>query len=300
MIRLLNKRINAFMGLTHTVLSLCLMAILMMVPTEFFQSTFGVLKHNLVLFFVCVIVLVGGALLPDLDNDQSSAGHSLGIIGSLFTLFMKSTSAIIWTVYHGKGDRPPRDRDGKPTQHRYLWHTLIVGIIFIALFYFFIPNTNETLYETVKSVRSITEFFKINSIILLYMLVIFAAVLAGSSMVVYRISQLFKLIFHMPAFVKYVVPVAVICYIATINYTDMRIIGLCFGVGYLAHCVEDMFANSGVCALWPIPVGNQVWKKIHFPLAVDTGGSAETIITILGTVGAVLLFFFVFTNKTIF
>ena len=102
------------MGKTHCLLSIMLMCICMIIPIDFFKETFWLLKDNIIFFIVGLIALVGGALLPDLDNCQSSAGSTLGPLGSICTIFMQSISSIIFTLYHGRSDMTPIN------QHRYM------------------------------------------------------------------------------------------------------------------------------------------------------------------------------------
>ena len=136
---------KGFMGKTHALLSVMLMCLCMLIPFDIFKETFWLIKSNLILMIVGMIVLVGGALLPDLDNSQSSAGSTLGPLGSICTIFMQSISSIIWTLYHGRSDMHPIN------QHRYFWHTAVAGIGMICLFWFGLPSTDETIVQTFKN-----------------------------------------------------------------------------------------------------------------------------------------------------
>jgi len=282
--KIMNKKLPGFMGKTHTALSILGMAICMMIPAYPFQITFGVLKSNIPLFIVCLAVLVGGALLPDLDNDQSTAGATLGPLGSMFTLFMKSTSSVVWNVYHFKGDHRP------PTQHRYLWHTPIIGIGLIALFYFGLPNGNYTILTNIQnsiSTKQFGTFIQNNAILVLFIILCFMAVLVGSNSIIYTISKIFPI----PGLVKYVLPVGSLIYIGVANYSDLRILGVCLGAGYLMHCLEDFFCDSSIPLIWPIPAfwKRKVWWKPHLPLTVTTGSTINTIIDLIGIILAVIM-----------
>ena len=286
--------ILGFMGITHALLSLLAMAIMMILPGYYPQSTFGVLKHDILLFIVCLVVLTGGALLPDLDNSESTAKHDLGIIGSMFMLFMRSTSSIIWNIYHFKGDNKPN------TQHRYLWHTPIVSIGLIALLYFNLPSGNYTIFTNLKN--SITthqfgRFLQTNTFIIFLILLCFVSVLCGTSMLLKLIEKFVRL----PFYVKYIFPLLSLGYIFTTTYTNLRIIGLCIGVGYFLHCIEDFFCDTGIPLLWPIPKfwGKQkkVWWRPWLPLRVTTGGIVNTIINILAGLAAISVFVYAFVTR---
>ena len=124
--------IKGFMGKTHALLSIMLLCVCLLIPVNVFKETIWLLKDNILFFVVGIVVTVGGALLPDLDNVQSSAGSTLGFMGSMFTTFMQSTSNVIWNLVHTKHERRP------PTPHRFFWHTLVAGMGILLLFYFYL------------------------------------------------------------------------------------------------------------------------------------------------------------------
>ena len=126
-----------------------------------------------------------------------------------------------------------------------------------ALFYFGMPNGNYTILTNLQNSISTNQFgmfLKNNSLIVLFMILCFASVLVGSSTLIYNISRIFPI----PPLIKYVFPVGVLFYIFTANYTELRIIGACIGIGYLFHCIEDFFCDISIPLIWPIPA---FWKK---------------------------------------
>ena len=287
------KKLTGFMGKSHFFLTVCIFALLMIIPWYPLQITFGQLKNNILLFIVCMAVMGGACLLPDLDNPSSTAGATLGPIGSIFTLFMRSTSSIVWNIYHFKGDPKPN------TQHRYLWHTPIVGLGIIALFYFGLPKGDYTIFTNIKNSISAGQFGTFmmnNSVLVLFILLAFVSVLVGANMIVYTLSRLLPI----PFFVKYIFPALVLVYIAIANYSDLRMIGICIGVGYLLHCIEDFFADTGIPLIWPIPKiwgTKKVWWRPWLPIRVTTGGTVNTIIDFVSIIAAVGLIIFVFIQK---
>ena len=285
------RKLKGFMGLTHALISIALMALCMILPLPFLQSTFGELKENIPLFIVALVVLVGGALLPDLDNVQSSAGSTLGPLGDMFTLFMKSTSSIMWNIYHFKGDMRPLN------QHRYLWHSFIVGFGIIGLFYFGLPKGEYTIITNLSnsiSTGQLNRFLQTNAVLFLFIILCFMAVLVGSNMLIYRINK----IIHLPFYIKYIFPVLVLVYIGMANYSELRILGVCLGAGYFFHCLEDVFADTGCVALWPIPnpIKKQVWWRVKFPITITTGGGMNSVIDLVAFVAAVGLLILAFTS----
>lgn len=262
--------VHGWMGKTHALMSVMLLCLLMLVPINVFKETFGLLRNNILFFIVGIVVLIGGALLPDLDNGVSSAGSTLGFMGTVCTAFMQSTSSLMWTLLHGKRDKHPE------SPHRYFWHTLIVSVGLICLFLFGLPKGDITIINDIKE-KSFLNFLQSNITVIFFILITFMAVLCGSNIVMHFFIKTFNL----PKLLNYICPVAVIVYISTIDYNHIRILGLCIGLGYLFHCIEDIFADTGVPFLWPIPIHGQLWKRIAFIKTCQTGGLVNTILDIV-------------------
>lgn len=268
------KTLNGFMARTHAILSIVLLEICMIIPLEIFQTTFWQLKSSVLLGIAGFFMLVGGALLPDLDNYVSKAGATLGPVGSIFTIFMQSTSSIVFNLYHGKNDARPM------SQHRYLWHTPIIGIGIAALFYFGLPNGNYTIFTNISNsiqTGQMAYFLKTNATLVLFIILSFTTTLVGSGIIISKVGKVFPI----PWFVKYVLPAGILVYVFTASYSDLRILGVCMGAGYLFHILEDFFADSGVPLIWPIPAFwcKKVWWRAHsIPFSVTTGGLVNTII----------------------
>lgn len=289
--KITNLKLPGFMGRSHALMSLVLMEICMLIPLNFLKLTFGTLKDNILLLIVCMVILVGGALFPDMDNFSSKGGNILGPLGSIMTTFMQSTSSIVWNVYHFKADRKPS------SQHRYLWHTPIIGIGLILLFWFRLPNGNYTIITNIKSsieVHQFGYFIQTNAVLILFMILSFMATLIGSSIVLDKVHKLVSV----PKIIRYIFPVAVLVYIFMASYTDLHMMGICFGTGYLFHILEDFFADTGVPLLFPIPVfwKHQVWARLKFPITAKTGGLANTIIDFVAGIAVIVLAIVIFVN----
>lgn len=290
--KILKKKLPGWMGKTHALLSIFFMGILMLIPFYPLQITFGALKNDILLYIVSLAVLVGGALLPDLDNAKSTALVSLGPIGSLMTLFMRSTSSMMWNIYHFKNDVKTN------TQHRNLWHTPIIGIGLIALFYFGLPNGNYTIFTNIKNsieTGQILRFIQTNATLLLFIILCFMAVLIGSAMLISLLSKIVKI----PGLIKYILPVAVLVYIFITSYSNLRILGVCLGTGYLLHCLEDFICDSSIPIIWPIPAfwKKKVWWRPSLPLKITTGGTLNTIIDYIAFILAIGIMVLVFIKK---
>ena len=190
-------------------------------------------------------------------------------MGNIATVFMQSTSSIIWTFVHTKRERMPL------TPHRYFWHTLLVSFGIISLFWFGIPQNDSTIIQTITQ-DNISNFFRDNVVILFFIINLFMAVLCGSDMILYRLIKWFKL----PKALNYILPVLVLIYTFTLDFTHLRILGICIGFGYLFHVLEDFFADHGVPLLFPIPLFGKCWYKCKLFITCTTGSLVNTIIDI--------------------
>ena len=266
--------IKGFFGKTHALLSIMLLCICLLIPVNIFKETIWLLKDNIIFFIVGIIVTVGGALLPDLDNAQSSAGSTLGFMGGMFTTFMQTISSILWNFIHTKKERRP------PTPHRYFWHTLVASSGIICLFWFGLPTGKIKIVDDVKE-KTILVFLQDNIVLLFFMIILFMAILCGSNMIIHRIIKYFRKL----RFINYISPIAICGYIFTIDYTHLRVLGICIGLGYLFHCIEDCFADTGVPILWPIPIKGKFWYRIKFIVTCKTDtehpGLVNTILDII-------------------
>lgn len=284
--------LKGFMGKTHALLSIALLCICLLIPIDVFKETIWLLKDNIVFFCVGIVVTVGGALLPDLDNNRSSAGSTLGFMGSMFTTFMQSTSEIFWNIVHTKRERRP------PTPHRYFWHTLVASIGVISLFYFGLPKGDVKILEDIKE-KGIGTWLQDNVVLLFFIIFLFMAVLCGSNMIMYRIIKFFKL----PKALNYISPTAMCGYLFFIDYTHLRILGICIGLGYMFHCIEDCFADTGVPILWPIPIKGQFWHRIKFFVTCKTDTEepslANTIIDIVALAVDISLIAIIFLKRRV-
>ena len=89
----------------------------------------------------------------------------------------------------------------------------------------------------------ISEFIKNNAILVLFILLIFLAILVGSSMIYRNLTK----VIHLPPLLKYIMPIFSLIYVFTTTYTNIRLLGELFAFGYFAHLFEDSFSDSGVC-----------------------------------------------------
>lgn len=279
--------IKGFMGKTHALLSVMLLSILLLVPVEFLQQMLGLLKKDVLFFIVGMVVLIGGALLPDLDNAQSCAGSTLGFMGSICTIFMQSTATIIYQLCHLR-----RDSQSPYFPHRYFWHSLMAGLGIFALFFFGMPNNDLTIVQAVGQM-GIWAYLETNTAMLFFIWLMFVAVLAGSDMVFSKIIKFFKL----PKLLSYILPVLALVYMFFLDGTHLRVLGILIGLGYIYHLIEDCFADSGCPLLFPLPIKHQMWFRVKLsPVTVKTGSLTNTLLDVAILVVDIVLIALIFVG----
>lgn len=123
-----SARDRGFMGPTHALSGFALILFLVAFVPGFVEWA-GL--TSAVTVVLASVVIAGAALLPDLDNTQSTARNSMGIIGLGLSNVFRSSSKLIQLAV-----RTPRD-DKDPDPHRGFWHTipaaLILGLLTLAL-----------------------------------------------------------------------------------------------------------------------------------------------------------------------
>lgn len=279
--------IKGFMGKTHALLSVMLLSIVLLIPIEFLQQMFGLLKKDILFFIVGLVVLIGGALLPDLDNAQSCAGSTLGFMGSICTIFMQSTATIVYQLCHMR-----RDSQSPYFPHRYFWHTLISGVGIFCMFFFGIPDNDSTIIGAIKE-QTFMGFLENNSVMLFFMFMLFMAVLVGSDMVFSKIIKFFKL----PKLLSYILPVIATVYMFFLDYTHLHILGILLGLGYIYHLIEDCFADSGCPLLFPFPIKGQMWFRVQLsPITIKTGSLTNTLLDVAILVVDIVLIALIFVG----
>ena len=291
--KILKQKVKAFSGITHVLLAVLLFLLLMMFPIPFLNEYVARLKSNIPLLFVSFIVLSGASLLPDLDNDVSTAGFQLGFIGSIMTTFMKSIAQMIYSLYNLKGDRPPK------SMHRLFWHTPFVGILMIVFFWFKLPTGNlvfgEALVAAYKN-KSLISFILANLSGFILILLAFISGHLGSNILLYWPLKLLPVGYRVKRIIEYLVPGFIFFYLFKATYTDLKFIGLSISLGYLFHIVGDAITKGSVPVIWPIPWKKQAWAKprILGPFQIETGGLVNMILNFVFLILNVILMYKLF------
>lgn len=250
---------DAFMGRTH---ALSAVAVILAV-FAFIPSLYDKLAPNsngsLIVLALIALTASGGALLPDLDNTNSSAESQLGIFGSMVSAFMRGTAPLIKTAVHTKYDK---DLDNP---HRSFYHTALSAIIIGALFAFLcspaisfklgpVPFNGRMMALVLAFISTDLSLSTIIGSIWKSKKAVDTIVSLGMSFVV-----AWFLLYSMPSGISY------------------TIVGVSLGVGYFIHILGDCFTTSGVPVLFPFKIRGKFWYDIRF-LKIKAGGVVENFV----------------------
>lgn len=221
---------------------------------------------SIIALIVICINIIAGSLNNDLDNTNSTAESSLGILGSVLSFVYRSTSAIVQTTIRTRRD------DSDPNPHRGLYHTIpgcaIVGGALIAL-------TSIPGQTTLPIAGQVTYGWIAAFIITWCSLQMSMTGLAKSTVKSIKKSKTSgELIF------------AAICFVLTgllfVNLTkteNFSWIGISVALGMVIHIIGDMFTTYGNPTLFPIPWRGKMWWRFRI-LPIHAGGVVENYVFI--------------------
>jgi membrane-bound metal-dependent hydrolase YbcI (DUF457 family) len=255
---------DGFMGMTHALSAVALLSVVLAFKEQWITSVAGnASTPYLILLF---LVVVGGALMPDLDNTKSSAKSALGFIGSGISWFMRKTAPIIQGLLHTRYDKDTENA------HRGFYHTALSAVLFGLLGMFLCSNTIDI---------PITSSFHINGLLFAIILAFIGVHIALSTLG----KPILKPLKSSAGILGFIIPTvlsAVVIGVLTFQLptsTDYSKIGLAFGVGWMIHIIGDMFTTQGVPVLFPIPIKGHLWWHVRL-LPIKAGGVIENFVFI--------------------
>lgn len=247
------------MGLTHALSAVAIILTIMAIRPEWITIvTKGAGTPYLILL---LLVVVGGALMPDLDNTDSSAESALGFIGSGISWFMRLTAPIIQGAIHTKYDKDTENA------HRGFYHTALAAALFGSLTSFLCSDAIDVPVYGPFHLNG-----KIIAIIIAFIGVHIALSTLGKPIIKKAQSQAGLLGFIVPTLLSAVV--VSVLWSQLPEETDYTIIGIAFGAGWLIHELGDMCTTAGVPVLFPLPIRGHLWWNVRL-LPIKAGGVIE-------------------------
>lgn len=286
---LLQKR-GGFSGLNHFLISAMLLFLILLIPPNDFTNLIRpyFFDKNVVFALVFFFVICGAALLPDLDNLQSDGGSaaswSMGAVGAIISSVMVTISSVATSIFRGKKDVKPF------TQHRFLWHSLLIPAVGIVLVYYFAPDSGGMLIDKFK--ESPGNLIVSN---LVSLLLVFVTTYVGGAMALKKVAgSSFLSIKTGGLSVILGLTCVLFCFFFCTEH-DMKILLYCVCLGYLFHLIGDMFADTGI-PIFPIYFSGKWWRRfcVLGALSVKTGGTLESMLKIVFFTIDIFLFCVVF------
>jgi hypothetical protein len=240
---------------------------------------------------IAFVVICGGALLPDMDNLKEDGGSSatwdLGVFGSIVSSIMVTVSSIVTSIFRGRGDNKP------DTQHRYFWHTLLVPVVMFLLVCFCVPGGDTRVLDLVDP-RDLSSF---DTSVIVLLFFVFVSAYVGLCLLLRKANKL-PFVRVKASVVSLVLSVVIVAVLLFSDCNTLQVVGICLCLGYLFHLVGDLFADSGIPALFPFTgLLGKFWMRISLlprALTVSTGSSVESLLKVVFTIVALLLAVVVF------
>lgn len=255
----------ALMGPTHALSAIAIAFLVTWLASDFM---FGVVlgSDSSIVFIAAVIIIVGAALMPDLDAVQSTSINTLGAVGSLLSKSMRAFSSIVQNTIKSSGDSSGAD------PHRGFWHTILSAFLIGALTWGL--TSIDTPFFTIMDVEVSIALFIVVFIIFISIQLFIASLLKSvhkkakknlGGKVLVRLGSLFisiLLVSMLPKDLSY-------------NW-----VGAAVTFGWLAHLVGDMMTVAGVPVLFPLKHKGKRWWNFRLPLGIRAGGFIEMSILI--------------------
>lgn len=310
----LTKPRAGFSGVNHVLIALGLVLLVLLLPSFWDNSFSTFIKTNLAVVdlktgffaFFCVVLVLGGALLPDIDNSKADGGSmatwELGFIGGCLSSIMIMTSSFMTSVFKTKKDHLP------PTQHRMFWHTLLVPLLMYLMIKYLCRGSEYTLFDIVKGsvgtqgVNSISLMFDFIGVTLFVGLGIYVGAMCA-------LKKLCKFIPVLPQkFVK-LFPggfalVGIILCVVYFPINDIKTLAYFVVIGYLFHLIGDLFADTGIPALFPVDViiRRKFWGRYCLlgPFSPKTGSTLESVLKFVFLAVDIILLIMLTTGVFVF
>lgn len=272
---LLKEEHKAFSGITHVLIATFLFLCMWMIPWQFATDYISAINENKSFALLIFLIIAGSSLLPDLDSSPlqeggSTAVYQLGVLGYALSIVAITLSQIVWSLSHTRYDEKPK------SQHRMLWHSLVIPLLIYLYVKFAMPSGGSRLWDH----RDNIEYYS------MFILLFFASisVYLGSSIFLYRIFKLANKQ-SKTQFACLTIMVGSIIYMLFTDYSNLVLIGEAISLGYAFHIFGDLLTKGSSPVLFPIPTRKNghliMWRKPYIlghTLAITTGGALNIIL----------------------
>ena len=263
MLRERMKSDAGLMGPTHALSAVAFALLATWLASDFMFDTV-LQSRDFIVFISAIIIIIGSALMPDLDAVKSTSINVLGFVGAGLSTAMRGFSSIVQGIIKG-----PYDKSSDP--HRGFWHTLVSAFLVGGLF------------AGLTSINVEVFTFRDNSITVATLIVLFIIYIS----IKLALASLFKSFYNknksstgklgMSIGAFAISAILVVLLPSNIDYTW---VGGAVTFGWIAHLLGDMMTVSGVPILFPLKIKGKRWWDIRLPLGIKAGGFIETAVLI--------------------
>lgn len=263
MLRERMKSDAGLMGPTHALSAVAFALLATWLASDFMFDTV-LQSRDFIVFISAIIIIIGSALMPDLDAVKSTSINVLGFIGAGLSTAMRGFSSIVQGLIKG-----PYDKSSDP--HRGFWHTLVSAFLVGGLFAGLTSINVEVFTFRDNSITVATLIV----LLILYISIKLALASLFKSFYNKNKNSTGKLGMTIGAFA--VSAILVVLLPSNIDYTW---VGGAVTFGWIAHLLGDMMTVSGVPILFPLKIKGKRWWDIRLPLGIKAGGFIETAVLI--------------------
>lgn len=269
--RILNriKEDYGFSGTTHSLSAVAIFLLLAAFFSNFFFGKF-LKTENTIVFITSLFIVAGAALIPDLDNTQSTAKSSLGVLGNLMSTLMRNISTVIFNLTKTKYDKDDNGKfAGKSNPHRQFWHTFISAIVMGVIVYFTSSIRKEIYFSLIDKKISIGLLFT-GLWLYISLKLSFAGLFNKRYKKIDRTSKKYKqIIFNLLCIIF---PIIVIIFAPKdISYYW---VAYSFAFGIFIHILGDTFTIAGAPILWPLKHKGKRWWNYKI-IGIKSNGDIE-------------------------
>lgn len=260
MIRKRIKSDSGLMGPSHALSAIAIALLVTWFASDFmFNTVLG--TNDIIVYMTAIIIIVGAALMPDLDAVKSTSISTLGVVGSALSTVMRGFSKIIQSTIRSKTDAPD------PDPHRGFWHTILSAFL-VGSFVVALTSIKTTLFK-VGDVNVTLAIFVIIFIIFISIQLLIAS-LFKSLHKKSKASLIAKISIRLGSLLLALTLVAFLP-----KGLDYKWVGAVVTFGWIAHLIGDMMTVAGVPVLFPLKFKGKHWWNFRFPLGIKAGGWIE-------------------------
>ena len=263
MLRERMKSDAGLMGPTHALSAVAFALLVTWLASDFMFDTV-LQSKDFIVFISAIIIIIGSALMPDLDAVKSTSINVLGFIGAGLSTAMRGFSSIVQGIIKG-----PYDKSSDP--HRGFWHTLVSAFLVGGLFAGLTSINVEVFTFRDNSITVATLIV----LLILYISIKLALASLFKSFYNKNKNSSGKLGMTIGAFA-----ISVILVVLLPSNIDYTWVGGAVTFGWIAHLLGDMMTVSGVPILFPLKIKGKRWWDIRLPLGIKAGGFIETAVLI--------------------